>query len=184
MGSTVSNPYGFNISKNTGFSSQKLVKASTFECEFKITACKEFEVASNEYGKTLMCGYVKDFSYPESPEYVFDLGSVNIINISNNCSLEGCWAAMNAYADSLRYDVYASIKCPNIDEKDKSISMKTYIMDSNNNIIEAETLTFDTYDSDNNIVKFWLYSDSMFQIYNTIVASQENHDRYIKLYIE
>ena len=184
MSSTVSNPYSFNISKNTGFSSSKLVKASTFECEFKITACKEFVVASNEHGSTKMCGYVKDFHYEEHPEYVFDLGSINIINISNGCSLGGCWAAMDNYANHVNYSVYATVKVPSIDGKDKSISMKTYIMDSNNIIIEAETLTFDTYDSDNNIVKFWLYSDSMFKIYNTIVASQENHDRYIKLYIE
>ena len=47
---TVSNPYSFNISRNTGFSCSNIVKASTFECEFKITACEEFVLDSNDYG--------------------------------------------------------------------------------------------------------------------------------------
>ncbi len=181
MSSIVSNPYSFNISKNTGFSSSNIVKASTFECEFKITACKEFVLSSNDYGNTKTCGYCKDFSYPDIPEYVFDLGSINIINISDGCSLTACMAFMNAYVNSINYSVNITVEIPSIDGKDKSISMKTYIMDSNNNIIEAETLTF--YRHEASTIQFNFDNSAMFKIYNTIVASQDN-PRYIKLYIE
>lgn len=184
MSTTVSNPYSFNISKNTGFDSSIVKVSSTFECEFKITACKEFIISSNEYGQTKMCGYYKDFSYTDLPEYVFDLGSIDIINISNGCSLLVCDACMDAYANNIYYSVGVSVKVPSITKKDTSIYMKTYIMDSNNNIIEAKTLTFTSYNTDSGIAQFdFAMSSSMFDIYNTIVSSQKS-PRYIKLYIK
>ena len=181
---TVSNPYSFNISKNTEFSCSNIVKASTFECEFKITACEEFVLDSNDYGQTKMSGYYKDFSYLDIPEYVFDLGSVDIINISNGCSLRACYATRNLYAGTVNYKVQIIISAPNIDGKDTSLSMKTYIMDSNNNIREAETLIFERYVSSTGIVSFALSNENMFSLYNIIVASYKNPNRYIKLYIE
>ena len=126
---TVSNPYSFNISKNTEFSCSNIVKASTFECEFKITACEEFVLDSNDYSQIKMSGYYKDFSYPDIPEYVFDLGSVDIINISNGCSLRACYATRSLYAGEVDYNVQIIISAPNIDGKDKSLSMKTYIIE-------------------------------------------------------
>lgn len=184
MSSTVSNPYSFNISKNTAFSSSNIVKASTFECEFKITACEEFVLIDNDYGQTKMSGYCKDFSYPDIPEYVFDLGSVDIINISNDCSLHACYATMDLYAGTANYKVQIIISAPSIDGKDKSLSMKTYIMDSNNNIREAETLIFDRYNSSTGSVSFALSNANMFSLYNIIVASYKNPNRYIKIHIE
>lgn len=181
---TVSNPYSFNISKNTGFSCSKIVKASTFECEFKITACEEFVVGSNDYGQTKMSGYYKEFSYPDIPEYVFELGSVDIINISNGCNLLACYATRGLYAGTVNYEVRIIISAPNIDGKDKSLSMKAYIMDSNTNIREAETLIFDRYNSSTGSVSFALSNAKMFSLYNIIVASYKNPNRYIKIHIE
>lgn len=131
-----------------------------------------------------MSGYCKDFSYPDIPEYVFDLGSVDIINISNGCSLLACYATRNLYAGRTNYNVQIIISAPNIDGKDKSLSMKTYIMDSSNNIREAETLIFEKYVSSTGNMSFALSNANMFSLYNIIVASYKNPNRYIKLHIE